>query len=261
MIIFLLISNLVSYFVLSFFPYQAMPASINIAFRGMIYFAIGILLIYLFYHFVDKKNFLTLGLSIKNHCLDFFNGGVIALVALLIGTTVLYSFHQIHIEVVSLRPLFLLSSLISIFLIALLEEVYFRGYLINILLQRHDRLISLIISSIIFASLHIFNNNSSITSIINTFFAGLILGLLYIKTNNLWYAVGFHFIWNLIQSFLGFNVSGINMPSLFKMSYVSKNIINGGNYGFEGSIICTLILITINIFLLTNYKKQYQQVY
>lgn len=139
-----------------------------------------------------------------------------------------------------------LVYVIIIFIVALQEELVFRAFLINSLELRYSSSTSIIYSSIVFAALHFFNNNYTYISAINTFLAGLLLGLLYIKSSSLWLPVFFHFYWNLLQPImLNSPISGINFEySIFKIDQ-SKNLyfLNGGAYGFESTIAATLILV------------------
>ena len=72
--------------------------------------------------------------------------------------------------------------------------------------------------------------------------AGILLGITYLKANNLMLPVGIHTFWNFSIFMYGFdNVT--SMPSIIILKIHEENIINGGNFGFENSIICTVLLI------------------
>ncbi len=74
--------------------------------------------------------------------------------------------------------------------------------------------------------------------------AGLLFGLSYIYTKNLWFPIALHFSWNFFQgTVFGFNVSGKETYSLIITKENSFNIWNGGNFGFEGSILSILFQI------------------
>jgi len=103
---------------------------------------------------------------------------------------------------------------------------------------------ALILTAALFAFLHTQNNYVTILSVVNLFIAGLVLGVNYIYTKNLWFAIFFHFGWNFFQgSVLGYKVSGIETgSSIMQQSLVGSATLNGGSFGFEGSIICTVLL-------------------
>ena len=110
--------------------------------------------------------------------------------------------------------------------------------------------------------MHGANPNISLFSLLGLFLAGIALGSSYMYTKNLWYPIAFHFSWNLFQSLLGFNVSGQDIYSIIEFTVPENNKINGGQFGFEGSIFSILtefILSAINRVLLSNKNKNLWQ--
>jgi len=89
--------------------------------------------------------------------------------------------------------------------------------------------------------------------------AGIMLGAFFLYTKNIWMAVGLHFGWNFFQTHLGFNVSGLDSYSLIETTIVDRNILNGGDFGFEGSILSTLAQV-ITLSLLFYFYKQKKQI-
>jgi hypothetical protein len=58
------------------------------------------------------------------------------------------------------------------------------------------------------------------------------------------------------QTLFGFNVSGHqNLYSLIEFKIAKPNLINGGLFGFEGSIFCTLIQFILITATLIYYNK------
>jgi membrane protease YdiL (CAAX protease family) len=131
---------------------------------------------------------------------------------------------------------------------AFLEEVFFRGYVFRKLLEKFPPFVSLTLSSFIFVGLHCINPGITFLSVLNIFLAGLLLGLLFLKTGNIWLAVGFHLFWNYIQSILGFDVSGMGLPSVISLNFEYANSFNGGYFGFEGSYVCSIILLLLTLY-------------
>jgi len=81
-----------------------------------------------------------------------------------------------------------LSLVVSAFVLApLVEEIVFRGFILQGLLKKFTPLISILISSLLFAFLHF-----EFSSIIPLFIIGNILGWIYYKRNNLWDCLLFH---------------------------------------------------------------------
>lgn len=89
----------------------------------------------------------------------------------------------------------LIYSLISTLLIApIVEELFFRKFLLNKLSIKNKPIIALIVSSICFSIMHIETPNN----LIPTFISGIILGIIYLKTKKIGYCIILHFIVNLI---------------------------------------------------------------
>jgi hypothetical protein len=104
--------------------------------------------------------------------------------------------------------------------------------------------------------MHGFNPNINLFSLTNLFLAGILLGISYIHTKNLWFPIALHFSWNLFQTMYGFNVSGQKSYSLIEFTISKNNIINGGDFGFEGSILSVFAMITTIIGIELYYRRQ-----
>jgi hypothetical protein len=59
-----------------------------------------------------------------------------------------------------------------------------------------------------------------------------------------------------VQGFIfGFHVSGIENPSLLEVNYYEPSLWNGGVFGFEGSVICTILSVAAIIAMYFYFKK------
>ena len=147
-------------------------------------------------------------------------------------------------------------SIVFFILISLIEEVLCRGYILGQLLETSNKYIALIISSIIFTALHSFNPNMGTIPILNLFLAGILLGITYIYTKNLWFPIALHFSWNFFQGpIFGFEVSGQEFYAIIQQSRVEDNFLNGGSFGFEGSLLATILML-VSIFLIDQYYRR-----
>jgi hypothetical protein len=141
------------------------------------------------------------------------------------------------------------------------EELLIRG-LIQDLIAKKSRLLSIILPSVLFALLHLGNDNFSYMAMINTALIGLIFALLTDLSGSLWLASAAHSIWNfLLGPFFGLYVSGIPMPeSVFAFSHVAgKELISGGLYGPEAALLLTIILILFLVPLVRAYILKYKK--
>ena len=89
----------------------------------------------------------------------------------------------------------------SIILAPILEELFFRKILFKRLFKQNSFMISVIVSSLCFASIHIIPNWQNV---LPTFIFGVICCLIYINTKNILYPILFHFTGNLITLILLF---------------------------------------------------------
>lgn len=142
-------------------------------------------------------------------------------------------------------------------LVAFTEEIFVRGYILNNLMGSINKFLALIISSVIFAIMHLANPNINLTSFTNLILAGILLGLPCIYRRNLWPSIAFHFSWNFFQgSIFGFNVSGLNGYSVITQMRRDDTIWNGGSFGFEGSVLAIIIQIICALALYFYFSKK-----
>ena len=85
-----------------------------------------------------------------------------------------------------------------------------------------------------------------------------LLGINYIYTKNLWFGILLHFSWNFFQGpLLGFEVSGLPLQSLLQHDIQGSELLTGGKFGFEGSLVATVLLTMAIVILAWVYEKKY----
>lgn len=214
-------------------------------------------LIGIFRRFIDKESFRSLGFYPKRYTQETILG--LGLGALLIATgfASLVFLNEIQWTGTNFVPENILSGICLFVFVAFYEELFLRGYILNNLMKSMNRMVALLISSVFFSMLHIFNPNFTWFSFLNILLAGILLGLPYIYTKSLWLPISLHFSWNFFQgTIFGFNVSGQTTYSLFTQSRVSDNFWNGGKFGFEGSALSVLFQIIAISGLWLYYSKK-----
>ena len=214
-----------------------------------------LLLLWILMRFVDKEPFIKLGFSLKGKINDIILGMTLGLLLMAVGYTILILLGEIkfigfNYNLKNIILLFLLFIAVSI-----AEETYVRGYVLKNLLKSFNPIISLIISSAIFSLLHFFNPNVNYIALTELFIAGILLGISYVYTKNLWFPIALHLSWNFFQVMFGFNVSGMDTYSLIEFEIIENNNINGGDFGFEGSYLSILFSLIMMYFLWKYYKK------
>jgi len=171
----------------------------------------------------------------------------------------------LRIYKVSMVSNFHVASLIMYFIIILIsslgEEAIFRGYLLFKLSESLGIRASTLIVSLLFSLLHFSNPGYNVISFIQLFLAGILLSIMVVYGGSIVYPVLYHAFWNYTQVLLGFPVSGHEYDhSILTLNYnVSNDIITGGEFGLEGSvlgIVATLLgLIVTKKFLLNVQSK------
>lgn len=215
-----------------------------------------VLLIWLFVKYVDKKDFVWLGFY-KSHVLkDTIIGILIGFVIMALGLALLIFNHQITIKSVDFSFSGLSLTIALFVCVAIGEELLVRGYILNNLMASFNKYVALVLSSTLFAAMHLLNPNVDILSMVGLFVAGLLLGLCYVLTKNLWLPIALHFSWNFFQSLLGFNVSGQDFYSLITTSFQRANDYNGGAFGFEGSILSIPFQVTAMVYIFAKFGNR-----
>lgn len=214
-----------------------------------------LLLLWVFMKFVDNEKFINLGFHLKNKSKYFYLGVLLGFFIMGFAYLLLSQMK----EIIYVKTIFKIKEIllsIGLFLmVAINEEVLMRGYVLRNLMYSFNKYIALVFSSILFSLMHGFNPNMDWFSYLNLFLAGILLGSTYIFTKNLWFPIALHFSWNFFQTLFGFNVSGQDFYSLIEFKIAKPNLINGGLFGFEGSIFCILIQLVLITALLVYYNK------
>jgi membrane protease YdiL (CAAX protease family) len=136
----------------------------------------------------------------------------------------------------------LLATLSLLLLAAANEELVFRGFPLQVLIDGIGEWPAIIGMSAIFGALHMNNPSVSHLGILNTIVAGILLSLAYARTRSLWLPYAIHVGWNVGLGFVfGFRLSGIKIASLWTTGTAASETILGGNYGPEGGLLATFV--------------------
>ena len=210
---------------------------------------------WLFIRFIDRKPLKSIGLILKGYEKDLKLGLALGAGLIAIGFLILFILGYLSVDGFSFPVGTLILYFLLFVVVSFHEEIMMRGYVLNNLMQSMNRYVALSISSVIFMSIHLLNPNVNFLSVVNLFLAGIVLGIYYIHKPNLWLPIGMHLTWNFFQGpIFGFEVSGIETKSIINQSVRGNEIITGGAFGFEGSILATILIITIIVYLDKKYK-------
>jgi hypothetical protein len=217
------------------------------------------LVLWIFMKYIDREKFTELGFQMKGRLSDFGLGTLVGFITMFSGFLILMGIGEIRYSGVNFNVSELLISILFFLIIAVVEETLIRGYVLKNLMLSTNKYVALGISSVIFSLMHGANPNMSLFSFIDLFFAGMILGISYLYTKNLWFPIGLHFGWNLFQTHFGFNVSGLDVYSLIEINYTSANLFNGGEFGFEGSVFSVAAQLLIFAGIVNYYQDPAQR--
>jgi hypothetical protein len=222
---------------------------------------VSVISVFLFRRFLDRAPLASIGLDPEGHGQEaiagFFMGPA------LLGISALCLWFSGHLKWTDMifDTQSLTISLGLLMLIAFSEELVFRGYILNNLLDSFsNKWIALALSALLFAGFHITNPGMNSLAFANLFLAGLLLGINYIHTRNLWFSFLFHLSWNFFQGpLLGFNVSGLHLPSLLQLETTGDALITGSDFGLEGSMLNTAISFIAFFLLMFAFERKYQR--
>jgi uncharacterized protein len=232
------------------------PSFVQLADEALCLFAL-LVVAWTVYRFRKHEPLKKIGFTRKAAGRDILIGFIVALLIYGTGFGISVLAGWIRIESVAAVAGSIIISFIFFIFVAFFEEILVRGLILGSLLKSTNRYLALAISSVIFSLGHFFNPDFSIVAFINIFLAGIILGSIYIFTKSLWFSISLHFFWNYFQNLLGYEVSGNSFDSVIKLSKPGNELFTGGDFGFEGSILCTiLITIATAIILLSFIRKE-----
>lgn len=223
-------------------------------------FFIALLLVSTFRKVFDRRSFNSLGFVwdgfVKERAAGFLTGILlITVMATVLWSMGLLQWYRAEVEL----PDLVLVTVIMI-VVSIAEEMVFRGYILNNLMQSMPKHAALLTSALLFAAFHSLNPNFNLIAFINIFIAGVLLGCNYIYTSNLWFAIFFHFSWNFFQGpVLGFEVSGLELPTILEQNIKGSILLTGGDFGLEASWLATFTMVLMTLVLFLLFKRKYNE--
>lgn len=212
--------------------------------------------------FLERQPFLSIGLVMRRESpaeIGFGVGGGILLVG---GVTLVeWGAGAIRFQAseVPLATALVHLPTVTVLLIvaAATEEVLFRGYPFQRLLEASNGFLAVAVSSVVFGLLHARNPHATDLSVVNTMLAGVMLALAYLRTRALWLPIGLHLSWNWTLLVLGYPVSGLEVARMpWEVLPLSDQVwLHGGAYGPEGGAVATVALTAGALYLGLGMRK------
>jgi len=247
-------STAIGYLIEFFSPGNGVASIQEFFFHYILYYElfsfVFILLLFIFWVKVIEKNSLsTLGF-VKKNWLKYLGWGILISLLQMGVIALVYQVGGIgtfELNELSLEPILFILGLFPFWLLqGGTEEVATRGWLLTRIAARTNLPLAIGISSSLFGILHLGNAGVTFLSVLNIILDGVLAGLLFIYTDSIWLVVAQHGTWNYVQgNLLGFQVSGTGADaSIFSFTMGDgPDWLTGGEFGAEGSIITTLVLL------------------
>lgn len=215
---------------------------------------------------IEKRPIFTLGFNKKNIVGEYGKGmfwGLLVfssayLLMLLCGQIEFMGFAP------TISPFMVFIFFIGYIIQGMSEEVLLRGYCLVSFACHKNLRFGIIFNSLVFSLLHLGNSGITVIALINLFLFGIFASIYFIKKRNIWGISAIHTMWNFAQgNIFGCAVSGSTKGTTIFNSYKNEGLsmLNGGDFGPEGSIFVTLILLLgIGGLLLVNNKEKQESV-
>lgn len=209
---------------------------------------------------ISKLSTEQLGFSKDNIVASYFKGSLFGTLQILFVFSIILGLEAVEVYYVANIPMILFIKVFIFFIFqGLFEELLFRGYLMPVFSKVIGIKFTIILLSFLFTCIHLLNPNLSMTGLTNVFLTGVTFSLIYYYTGNIWLVGAMHTFWNFILGFIvGSQVSGIPTfySILFSLPVEGKDLISGGEFGFEASIVETILELAIILFVIYLIKKE-----
>ena len=153
-----------------------------------------------------------------------------------------------------------LSWLSLFLLVGVVEEVVFRGILFRLITDKWNIAVGLTTSSLLFGLAHLGNPGATLWAALAIALAsGWLFGMAYAYHQTIWVPIGMHWAWNYLEGgVFGCAVSGtpLDYRPLITPGISGSDILTGGAFGPEASIICVALGIVLSIVYTVLYIKK-----
>ncbi len=154
-----------------------------------------------------------------------------------------------------------LSWLSLFLLVGVVEEVVFRGILFRLITDKWNIAVGLTTSSLLFGLAHLGNPGATLWAALAIALAsGCLFGMAYAYHQTIWVPIGMHWAWNYLEGgVFGCAVSGtpLDYRPLITPGISGSDILTGGAFGPEASIICVALGIVLSTVYTVLYIKKY----
>lgn len=155
---------------------------------------------------------------------------------------------------VSMLPIWILAAALNV----VMQELLVRGYLYQLIKQKHNMVAATIITTGLFTALHGGAFEAGVIPVLNVVTMSLLMTSVLEYTGSTIAPIVMHGIWNVIGAIVLGGVSlADDYPHLLNVIFAGNNILSGGSCKIEGSIVVLAIniLMICFIYIVQNRKK------
>lgn len=194
--------------------------------------------------FIDKRPLTTIGFG-PPRLFDLLLGAIIgaAIFAVPIGVLIAIGAATFQPNLDSFTGAALTLAMITCFFNVVTQEVIVRSYIFQELWAKYGAWIATGITTALFVAMHaaaLMQGTQGLIAGANILVASLMLSLAYVRTGQLWLAIGIHLGWNGLQGpVLGINVTGNELAfgHWSVLQFSGDPLLTGGFMGVEGGLV------------------------
>lgn len=228
-------------------------------------FGLFFLVAVLYCKVIEKRSLKSMGF--RKSGFDYFLGGALAVLLLAIVVGIGCATGTLgFVGVSSSSGIPYLIALFGGFCIqSLAEETLCRGFLFTSLSKKVHLPLAMLVSSCAFALGHLptvleAQTPFAIIGVLNLFLVSAVFTLLFQLRANIYIVSGLHGLWNFVlNGVMGLSVSGSdgNTDALLHFQVNRENLLTGGIYGLEASIVTTAVLgiTALSLFVIIRKKE------
>jgi len=201
--------------------------------------------------YIEKRPAKLLGLSfnksfLREHLIGVLIGGCLLIIGALIYCLTGIGEFRLN-ETIDYQIIYYLLCILVFFVSAAYEEIFFRGYIFQKIIEGTNYWIAQLIVAIFFGLAHLDTEGFTIGSIINAVLAGFLLGHLYFTTRSLWMPIGLHWSWNFLMG----PIFGLDSKPFFKHTLLTfeKNTYDSAFLSvLENNLFIAILIVIIVVF-------------
>lgn len=206
--------------------------------------------VYIARRWIDKKSFASLGLradrwSVADVVFGFLLSGVMAGSVFYAMSTLGY-IGDVQVALSGQAAAMVLAQSLAIMaLVGFWEELVFRGYVLQNMVEGLGLWVAVLVSCLMYGLIHSANPNAGLLSTAIIMLFGFLRIYGYLSTGQLWLSIGMHTGWNFFQATVfGFAASGhAEDQTLLIHEPRSADWLSGGDFGPEGSVLVIPVVI------------------